>query len=78
MLGGCRQYGNTHRDFVAHAQRAGGIVLLCMAIWAFTGFGSFWPVWVLLFLGLRLANHARHVYSRSWQEPELDEEPVPR
>jgi hypothetical protein len=77
-MGGCQKYENTHRAFVAHAQRSGMLVLLCVAIWAITGFGTFWPVWVALFLGLRLANHARHVYSRSGQEPELDEESVGR
>jgi hypothetical protein len=52
------------RDFVAHAQRAGAIVLLCLLIWAMSGAGYFWPGWVLLGLGFKLGIYARSVYER--------------
>jgi hypothetical protein len=54
--------GSSHQGFVAHAQRAGAIVLLSLVVWAVTGMGTFWPIWVIAFLGLKLANHARYVY----------------
>lgn len=52
------------RAFVAHAQRSGTVALLCVAIWMATGFGYFWPGWVLLFLALRLGIFASRVYGR--------------
>jgi hypothetical protein len=70
---GCR-YDNTSEGFVAHAQKAAGILFVVLAVWALTGFGGFWPGWVLLFLGLSLGKHARQVYGRD----RADEfEPVP-
>ena len=40
-------------------QDAGAVVILnigCVAVWAASGSGSFWPVWVMLVSGLRLAR----------------------
>ena len=47
-------------------------MLICLTIWALSGFGAFWPGWVLLVCGLRLANHARRVFGRGTH----DREPV--
>ena len=52
------------RAFVHHAQRSGTILLICLAIWLFTGAGYFWPVWVLLFVGIKVGLHAWHVYGQ--------------
>jgi hypothetical protein len=52
------------RNFVQHAQKAGTILLICLSIWLLTGAGYFWPVWVMLFLGLRVGIHAWHVYGQ--------------
>jgi ABC-type phosphate transport system auxiliary subunit len=62
----------THDDFVAKAQRLGGIVLLCIAIWALTGMGYFWPKWVMFGLAFPIVANARRVYGsgRSDREPE--------
>src|SRR5437660_8805742 len=54
------------RSFMWHAQRYGGIVLLCLVIWALTGFGYFWPAWVIVIGGLKLGFHARSVYGNRW------------
>ena len=73
---GCSShYGNTHRGFVQHAQKVGMIVLICVAVWAMTGFTGAWPMWVALVLGIKLAVHARRVYSRD-EEP-VEDEPAP-
>jgi hypothetical protein len=40
-----------------HLGVAGALVLLTVVIWAATGHGYFWPVWVLLPLGLLFAIH---------------------
>jgi hypothetical protein len=43
-------------------QDAGAVVIInigCVAVWAATGAGSsFWPIWVMLISGLRLARDA--------------------
>jgi signal transduction histidine kinase len=41
-----------------HLGVAGGLVLLMLIIWASTGHGYFWPVWVILPLALLFAIHA--------------------
>jgi signal transduction histidine kinase len=41
-----------------HLGVSGGLVLLTVVIWAATGHGYFWPVWVLLPLALLFAVHA--------------------
>jgi hypothetical protein len=62
MGAGCGKYDDSHRGFVKHAQKAAGIVFVCLLVWAVSGFGYFWPVWVVAGLGLALAGHARRVY----------------
>jgi hypothetical protein len=42
-------------------QDAGAVVIFdagCVAVWAATGAGSFWPIWVILVSALRLARDA--------------------
>jgi signal transduction histidine kinase len=41
-----------------HLGVAGGLVLLMVIIWASTGHGYFWPVWVILPLALLFSIHA--------------------
>jgi class 3 adenylate cyclase len=45
-----------HRAWV-HSRNTAGINGICIAIWAMTGGGYFWPEWVLLGTGLILAGH---------------------
>jgi hypothetical protein len=33
-------------------------VLICVAIWAMTGFGYFWPIWVIVPWGIGVLSHA--------------------
>jgi uncharacterized membrane protein YccC len=47
------------RSFMWHAQRYGGLVLLCTVIWALSGFGYFWPVWPLGFMAVSAAKRGR-------------------
>jgi hypothetical protein len=53
-----------HRDLARRRlyQETGGaliVVIACVAIWAVSGAdGSFWPVWVILACGVRLAQDA--------------------
>lgn len=37
----------------------------CVAIWAFTGAGFFWPMFLLLIWGIGLVLHAPDVYGRN-------------
>jgi signal transduction histidine kinase len=46
------------RALTIHASVTSGICLLVIAIWALTGSGYFWPIWVILPLSLVLATHA--------------------
>jgi signal transduction histidine kinase len=46
------------RAIQIHLGVAGGLVLLTVIIWATTGHGYFWPVWVILPLALLFAVHA--------------------
>ena len=53
-------------------QRAGGAFspfVLCTLIWAATGAGEFWPVWVLIFPIVFLARNVWRLYGPA---PELD------
>ena len=71
---GCSShYDNTHRGFVQHAQKLGTILAICLVVWALTGFGVFWPMWVALVLGIKLAGHARRVYGRGDNESDEDD-----
>jgi hypothetical protein len=58
-------------DFVAYLV----INLALVAAWALTGFGYFWPGWVLGFWGVFLLLDAWNVYyRRPVTEDEIDEE----
>jgi hypothetical protein len=56
------RYDNTTQGFIAHAQKTAMLFVVVLAVWALSGFGYFWPAWVLLFAGLKLGAHARRVY----------------
>jgi signal transduction histidine kinase len=45
------------RLLVAHATAVLGVVAVLILVWALTGRGYFWPMWVMLPLGLLLAVH---------------------
>jgi signal transduction histidine kinase len=51
------------RAVVIHAIVYAGLNLLLIFIWLLTGHGYFWPMWVLLGLGLPLLIHAWVTYS---------------
>lgn len=72
----CRQYGDSKAEFVAHAQKTATLFFIVVMIWAATGFGAFWPAWVLLFAGLKLGNHARRVYGGGSEAAADNAEPV--
>jgi signal transduction histidine kinase len=46
------------RGVAIHAWATAMVCALNVLIWAFSGAGDFWPIWVLLGLGLPLAIHA--------------------
>ena len=75
---GCSaHYDYTHRSFVHHAQKAGAVLLICLAIWAITGFGGTWPMWVALGLVIKLAIYAQGVYGRrGGGDSDSDDEPA--
>ena len=50
--------------FQLHARAFVLINLFLVAIWALTGFGYFWPAWVILGWGLGLAIHGAVTYAR--------------
>lgn len=52
------------RDFGAHAVAYVVINLMLIGIWAVSGGGYFWPVWVLLGWGVGLVMNAYDVYFR--------------
>jgi 2TM domain len=52
------------RDFGAHAVSYVLVNLLLIGIWAATGAGYFWPIWVLLGWGIGLAFNAWDVFFR--------------
>ena len=75
---GCSShYDNSHRGFVQHAQKLGTILAICLVVWALTGFMGFWPMWVALVLGIKLAGHARRVYGRDNERDDDDSAPAP-
>jgi len=63
---GGREHGGRDREaFIEHAQKTAAVFVIVLVVWAASGFGYFWPGWVLLFLGLKLGNHARRAYGGS-------------
>lgn len=46
-----REYLRQLKDYYTGLATKGGIILLCIVIWLFTG-GGFWPIWVILAFGV--------------------------
>lgn len=59
-----KQHLEARRDFGMHV--AGAIVLnvVLIGIWALTGAGYFWPMWVILGTVLGLGGEAWNIYGR--------------
>ena len=51
-----------------HAERTGALVVVCIAVWLVAGAGYFWPIWVILFFGLRLGLLARRAYGSRYDD----------
>ncbi len=52
------------RDFTAHLVAYVVVNAMLIGIWAVTGAGYFWPIWVLLGWGVGLVLNAWDVYFR--------------
>jgi len=57
------------RDFGSHVVAYVVVNAFLVAVWAMTGGGYFWPVWVLAGWGAGLVLHAWDVY---WRRPVTD------
>ena len=68
------------QEFVHKATRVGAAFMICVAVWVFTGLGSFWPIWVIGIGGLILARDARDAYGSGSDDDYLesaeDREPI--
>jgi len=53
------------RLFVLHAQTTGIAISVCLAAWAMTGAGYFWPGWVIIAGVATVALHARSAFAHS-------------
>ncbi|MEB3702148.1 2TM domain-containing protein [Candidatus Bealeia paramacronuclearis] len=53
-----REYVKNLKKFYTEAVGFGGVVLLFILIWAASGMGYFWPLWVILFGGMGLLYRA--------------------
>ena len=51
--------------FFGFVEKMAGILVICLAVWLFTGAGYFWPGWVILGVAFKIGLHARHTYGRS-------------
>lgn len=51
--------------FVVHARSYAVVNGFLIGVWALTGFGYFWPAWVILGWGLALVFHSMATFSRS-------------
>ncbi len=63
---GARQRVTAKRDFVSHAVAFVVVNSFLVLVWAVTGAGYFWPVWVIGAWGIGLVLHAWDVY---WRRP---------
>ncbi len=60
------------RDFRMHFGAYIIITTMLILIWATTGHGSFWPIWVILFWGVGLAFHGWYAFfGSSFSEAEI-------
>jgi hypothetical protein len=64
------------QDFVSTASRFGTLFGICLLIWLFTGAGSFWPLWVLLFGVVAIGRRAVDTYGRGNRDDAYDQEPA--
>jgi hypothetical protein len=70
-----KQHLEARRNFGTHL--AGAVVLnvVLIGIWALTGAGYFWPMWVIFFSALGLAGEAWSVFfQRGVTEADIDRE----
>jgi uncharacterized membrane protein len=52
------QRSKNRRDFAAMLTSAAAVTALTVIVWALTGAGSFWPIWVIFGLGIAVAVSA--------------------
>jgi hypothetical protein len=70
-----RQRLQKRRDFSAHLVAYVVVNAMLIGIWAVTGAGYFWPIWVLLGWGVGLVLNAWDVYfRRQITEADVDRE----
>ena len=59
-----KQHLEARRDFATHVAGAVLLNLVLIGIWALTGAGYFWPMWVILGTALGLGGEAWNIYFR--------------
>ena len=64
QMGKARNVPDTTAGFVERAQHFGMLIVICIVIWAVTGAGSFWPIWVIAFGGISMAKRAHRTFVR--------------
>jgi len=63
------------RDFVSHLVSFVVVNAFLVGVWAFTGAGYFWPVWIIGVWGIGLVLHAWDVFlRRPLTEADIDAE----
>jgi hypothetical protein len=60
------------RHFIDDASRFGVVVAICLAIWVVSGMGYFWPAWVIVIGGFKLAARARDTFGGDRTYADLD------